>query len=286
MRRVRRWAAAAMHMRRHNRALPDSAPVLNFYAHRPAPAAKIYGALRVLGMRAALAARGDQPTIAWDPYTVLTERALARLPPNAINRRCVDVSKTRVAAAWAEVAGYGVAVDPLSWPGPMAGKSERNGMHDGRLLQGPLRRRRAGLVYERFVDTIVDGHARAQRTFVVGGASPLVFDIRRPRDNPFDGVDEVATRSPADVYSTAELVLVLRFAEAIGMEYGEIDVVRDKGSGLIYAIDANRTPLGGVALSTLPVDEVFGTLAMAIAEMLRSWRPLARPGGLVAPLRK
>lgn len=272
LRRLRKWLAAVVAMRRHNRRLPATAPVLNFYPHRPAPNAKIYAALALLGMRAGHAARADQPTIAWDPYTVVPARALARLPANAINRACVDVRKSVVDAAWANVAGYGVTVDPLTWTGPLVVKSEDNGMHDGRLVEGPLARRRAGFVYQRFIDTREGGRATVQRCFVVGSDCPLVLDASRPERNLFEAVASAVARPAAEVFSAAELELILRFAAQIGMEYGEIDVVRDRQSGLIYAVDANRTPLAGPGMRTLRAADVYEPLAAALARLLAHWQ--------------
>lgn len=272
LRRARKWLAAVVAMRRHNRRLPTDAAVLNFYPQRPAPNAKIYGALRILCLRAAHAARADQPTIAWHGYTVLPPAALARLPANAINRGCIDVRKSRVDAAWQKVAGYGIGIDPLTWTDVMVIKSEENGMHDGRLVQGPLSGRRSGYVYQRFIDTLEGGFVRAQRTFVVGAESPFVLDIYRHQPNWFDSVARAVVRQAHDVYSPAELTLVLRFAAEIGMEYGEVDVLRDRHSGLIYAVDANRTPLGGPALRTLPPEDVFRPLAASLAVLLARWQ--------------
>ena len=50
-----------------------------------------------------------------------------------------------------------------------------------------------------------------------------------------------------------EIVLINKFCESFGLEYGEIDVVRDFSSGNIYILDVNKTPWGppnGLSIST------------------------------------
>ena len=44
--------------------------------------------------------------------------------------------------------------------------------------------------------------------------------------------------------SEAERSRLLAFSDALHMEYGELDVLRDRGDGRIYVVDANKTPSG------------------------------------------
>jgi ribosomal protein S18 acetylase RimI-like enzyme len=57
-----------------------------------------------------------------------------------INYDCLDVRKSTVASAFEEAFGYALSVDPYSYTGGMVLKSEKNGAHDGRILQGPIDR--------------------------------------------------------------------------------------------------------------------------------------------------
>ena len=49
----------------------------------------------------------------------------------ALNFNCYDISKSRVARTFEQIFGYGLAVNPLHYNGPIAVKSEHNGAHDG-----------------------------------------------------------------------------------------------------------------------------------------------------------
>ena len=50
--------------------------------------------------------------------------------------------------------------------------------------------------------------------------------------------------NPLDVLSETELSLIKEFCEKLGLEYGELDVLRNREDGKIYIVDANNTPSG------------------------------------------
>jgi hypothetical protein len=248
---------------RHNGRLPADAPTLTFYPRRPQPRAQIVGMLATLGIRIGhdLASRGAQ--IAWDTRTWLAEPDLRSLAHNAINRACRDTSKSRVDALWADIAGYSLSVNPLVTAGPLVVKSEKNAAHDGRVVIGPLRRLRPGVVYQRFVDGTVGNIFLQTRPALVGGRMPVVLEIHMPIPHwHADAVLELV-RGPADLYSPTEADQILAFAAAIGLEYGELDVLRDTQSGRLYVVDANPTPVRPHFLA--PGDEALATRLMADA---------------------
>ncbi len=43
--------------------------------------------------------------------------------------------------------------------------------------------------------------------------------------------------------SGQEISNLLQFCQLMGMDYGELDVLRDRQDGRIYVVDANSTPL-------------------------------------------
>ena len=53
------------------------------------------------------------------------------------------------------------------------------------------------------------------------------------------------------VISVKEYALIVRFCKEIGLDTGELDVLRDKDTGKIYIVDANNTP-GGPPLEFTP----------------------------------
>jgi hypothetical protein len=232
---------------------------------RIGPTAALAHVLTRLGVRIADFGTPVELVIAWETGTWLPARAVERLPPSALNRRCSDISKTTVDRCWSEVSGHSVSVDPLTWNGPLVVKPVVNGVRGGRILDGPLAARRMRMVYQRLVDCRLDGRVHTLRPIVFEGRMLVVYEKWRAAADWFSGPEEVVVRQPDDVLSRAEQEQLLRFVEALGMDYGELDVVRDNATGLIYAIDANRTPITPRGLRQGDMDAAFGPLAEALA---------------------
>jgi hypothetical protein len=267
-RRARRWATATLYARRHNARLPADAPTLDFHPFRPHPKTQVVRILALLGVRIGFDPRAEGPVMAWDGGTWFDPRAQARLPAGALNGRCLDISKSTVARAWGEVAGYELAVDPLTHRGPLVVKSERNGFHDGRLVEGPLAERAPGVAYERFIDSSRDGVVTCLRTPIIGRAIPVMMIKWRPAPGWFSGTVLQEPRPTDEIYSADEVALLLRYADAIGMDYGELDVVRDAASGLIYVVDANRTPVRNPLLDPRHDAAIYPAMAEAFRALL------------------
>jgi hypothetical protein len=229
--------------RKHNAAIAPDAPTLNFYPMLPSPRAHIGPICAHLGMRIANAPGAPDATIAWHTGSWLPARAQRALPTNAINAGCVDVSKSRVATAWQEAAGYALEVDPLATAGPLVVKSEHQGRHDGRVATGPLAARRPGMVYQRLIDGRQTDQVVVLRTVIMGGEIPVVFEKGRSADDPFGHTVWSAARRVDEVFTPAEIATLLRFSALLALDYGELDVMRDSSTGLIYVVDANRTPM-------------------------------------------
>ena len=271
LRRPRRWVNATRGNARHNARLPKDAPVLNFYPMRPQPHAPICEIMRRLGLRIGYTPGAGQATIAWHVGTWLTGRAVERLPPDAINGRCRDISKSRVAEAWELVAGYPLAVDPLTTSGPMVVKPEANARQGGRIIEGPLDQRQSGKVYERLIDARPPGRPdqiRPLRAVVMGPRVVLVYEKWRAFPKWFKGTDLTIARAPADLLSEAEQALLVRFAAEIGMDYGELDVLRDADSDLIYVVDANRTSSAPINLPPEQIEDAYGPMTEAFGALV------------------
>jgi hypothetical protein len=268
IRRARRWTISTIHARRHNARLDADALTLNFFPGRPQPRALMFGIVRRLGLRFGYTPGGAGLTMAWDAGAWFDEDAARRLPADAINGRCLDVSKSTVDRLWAEIAGYGVTVDPLLTDGPIVIKSELNGTHDGQLVMGPLAARQSGYVYQRLIDGRRDGQVYATRATIMGERIALAFEKWRPQPNWFHGGSVVAPVAPAQLWSADEMALILRFCAAIGLDCGDVDVLRETCSGRIYVVDANRTPIRPIGLPLEHDDLVYSTLADAFAGFL------------------
>lgn len=268
MRRVRRWIRATRFAARHNRQLGADAPRFNFYPMRPEPSASISYVIDRLGARIGYEPSAEGLTFAWDTGTWFSTTAASLLPPGTVNARCLDISKSTVDRIWLEVAGYSIAVDPLTTDGPIVVKPEENGTRGGRVVDGPLPSRAPGFVYQRLVDTRVGDRVLQIRPVILRGRIILVYEKWRPYPQWFKGPELTVPRTAADFFSDEEAALLLRFADAIGLDYGELDVVRDGERGRIYVVDANRTPVRPKGLPDDCVDAAFSPQAAAFAAVI------------------
>lgn len=270
---ARRWLLATGYARWHNRRVSGRAELVTFFPMRPEPSMQIVPVLLRLGVRIGFVPEPGSVSIAWDTGTWFSERAMGQLPAGAINGTCLDISKSRVDRAWADVAGYSISVDPLTADGPIVVKPEVNGLHGGRIETGPLKRRQRGVVYQRLIDSSDGDRIVSTRAMIIGPEIPLSYETIRPIPNWFAGPYTSTPRPPNELYSAEEQHLLLRLAAALGLDYGELDVLRDKESGRIYVVDANRTPVKQRLESRADRTSTYRGMAPALGRLLASRSP-------------
>jgi hypothetical protein len=240
--------------------------VVCFYPQRPT---NDYAILRVaaeLGFRIVRSRRGDGLlTVAWHDVTLVPPAAVASLPAPTLNARCLDISKSTVDRLWREVSGRGLSVDPLTTSGPMVVKSEENATHDGRIITGPIRERHPGFVYQRLVDTRVGDHFAHLRSVILDGRIVLTYHKRQPLDDRF-GSHPRTWIAKSDMFSVEEEKALLDLAARIGLDYGEIDVLRD-ADGQIYAVDVNKTPTRSPNISDAELKVADQLMAAAFSNL-------------------
>lgn len=197
--------------------------------------------------------------------------AAAALSAPVLNGACFDIRKSQVARSFEETFGYSLAVDPRTWTGPAVEKSELNGKHDGRIVQCPLREPRRDRVYQRLVDNTFDGSEFIDiRTPVVGGRIPFVYLKRRTRANRFSNENRrVDMATPEALFSRAEIEKIAAFTRASGLDFGGLDILRDRTDGRIYIVDVNKTDMGPpTALSVRGKLTAMRGLASAFAALI------------------
>ena len=206
-------------------------------------------------------------TIAWHDVTFVRPAEVASLPAATLNAGCLDISKSTVDRIWREVSGRGLSLDPLTSSGPMVVKSEENATHDGRIITGPIRERQPGFVYQRLVDNRVGNHYVDLRPVILDGRIVLTTHKRHPPEDRF-GVHNLHTWiAEPDVFSVEERNAILDLAARIGLDYGDIDVLRD-ADGAIYVIDVNRTPFWPKSLSDAELKVVDQWMAAAFHDLI------------------
>lgn len=181
-----------------------------------------------------------------------------------LNGCCSDISKSRVADVFAEVFGYPLRLDPACAEGPIVEKAEKNGVHDGRIVTAPLKPR-PGYTYQRLIDTAdAAGLVHDLRTPCAGGAPVVVWEKTKPAAKRFAIHNcRAVLRDPGAVYSADELKMIREFSRRMGLDWGGLDILRDRGTGRIYIVDVNKTDLGPV-------------IALSWTDKLRSMQRLSR----------
>jgi hypothetical protein len=162
-----------------------------------------------------------------------------------INGRCQDIRKSTISKLNAEVFGRPLAIDPTTYRGEAVEKSEENGMHDGSIITCPIPAPREGKVYQKAINNEVASRTIEDlRAVVVGHEVAFVYrKVRSIRDRFLNNQANVRIEDATSVFSKEEIAQILCFTQKLGLDFGEIDVLRDQGSGYIYIVDANNTSI-------------------------------------------
>ncbi len=217
-------------------------PSLVFAPDRPRPWYVVWAACRLAGVRIVEDVAAADAVFRFEDVTVAEP-----MPPSglrALNGDCLDISKSRVAAVFAEVFGYPLAVDPQAWTGAAVEKGELNGRHDGRVVHCPAQPR-PGFTYSRLIDSVEDGMVVDLRLACVG-ARPIVVYRKRKSLRARFGIDNltVALRRPDAEFTPDELATLARFCVAMRLDWAGLDVMRDRADGRLYVVDVNTTDMG------------------------------------------
>lgn len=180
-----------------------------------------------------------------------------------LNRRCNDISKRMVNTTFEEIFGYSLSVDPLTYSGKCVMKLNWNALHKGRIIECPTKSIDDDFVYQKLVrNETGDGFVEDMRVPVFANKTPFIYLKYRSVKDRF--IDRVHTNTRAiiaevaDVLSEEELEKIHQFCARIGMDYGEVDVLRDRDDGRIYIVDANNTPSGPPS----PISDSEGKMAV------------------------
>ena len=245
------------------RSVPSDGPRVWFTPDRPRPWYLIWPVVQLAGLQMAASPEAADLVFSFEDVTCVPEAAPFARPH--LNAHCLDTSKSRVAAVFEAVSGRALAVDPARWAGPMAVKSETNGAHDGRVLTGPVAPE-PGLAYQRLIDNVAeDGCVEDLRCPTVGGEVPVVFLKRRPLEDRFANHNsEVRLLDPDAVFTPEERDLIRRFCAGMRLDWGGIDVLRDRKTSDLWIVDVNKTDMGPPI--ALPMrDKLKATRALAAA---------------------
>ena len=179
----------------------------------------------------------------------LEDLAIKRPDLKILNMNCNDVSKERVSELFEETFGYSLSIDPGTYSGKCVMKSNWNGLHLGEVLDCPTAVRRDGFVYEKLINNEVEnGLVEDIRVPIFQSTIPFVYLKYRPIGERL--VDRKHTLSKtvmaevSDRLTEEEVKKIVQFCGRIGLDCGEIDILRDRNDHKIYIVDVNNDPSG------------------------------------------
>jgi hypothetical protein len=174
---------------------------------------------------------------------------LAAQNSSVVNINCDDVSKSYIDTIFHTVFGYSITVDPLTYTGKCVVKSNLNAQHDGKIISCPIGETEPDVVYQKLVDnTVEDGKVLDMRVPVFKDRIPLVYVYLKKnltaeqRFHGYTSLISVQLVEVHDIFAEEEIRGIISFCQTIGLDYGELDVLRDQTDKRIYIVDANNTP--------------------------------------------
>ena len=183
--------------------------------------------------------------LTWQEPCEALERA-ARVMP-VVNLNCRDISKRRVELDFKRVFAYSTFIDPTATSGRGVKKYDKNAS-GGFVIDLPIEADNHSdeFVYQKLLDSSKGDCMIEYRVPIVLGQIPIAYT--EYKDIPLDHIkthkQKIELTEPGEIFSKKEIKLILEFCEGIGLDFGELDIIRANDDGQIYIIDANKTPGG------------------------------------------
>lgn len=196
-----------------------------------------------------------------------------------INIGCTCVLKGFVDKAWELASGYSITINPMNpseeyyvRKSQLQWMSHTGEVHDGRVFREPQQPDNK-YVYQKLIDTEIntkDGILyRALRVPVFGKNIPCLY-VKDHAHRFKGGVGQDFVKIIYDktkYISQEEIDIILKFCEITGVDYAEIDLLRDNESKLLYAVDINNG--AGDGISNMVSKKVAEKLKTILAETFK-----------------
>lgn len=163
-----------------------------------------------------------------------------------INLQSRDISKQFIDQVHQDVFNYATIVNPTTYKGKIVKKNDINAAHDGQIIQGPITNIEKGYIYQILID---NSHSEKLvmdiRVPVVGKILDFAYIKLRDVSERFKNTTiDTTVKQIQDILSHSEIQLLNEYCKKLKLEYGELDVLRNKDDGKIYVVDVNNTPQG------------------------------------------
>lgn len=249
-----------------------------FLPHPPRAWYLLWAVLKRAGIRIVLSHHKADIAFYFDDNTQSAPPALLHTPLCAFNFECRDISKTHVGEVFEKVFGYNLNVDPEHYTGLMTVKSEKNGAHDGYIVEGPCPRQK-DKAYQKLIDNSHDhDHVYDIRCPTIFGDIPIIYIKIRPKKQRFANMNTQTLLKNTENYLTREeRDNIALFCRKMNLDWGGLDILRDKADNRIYIVDVNKTDMGPPL--SLPIIHKFRSvkkLAEAFLKTIENRKALQR----------
>lgn len=127
-------------------------------------------------------------------------------------------------------------------------KSDLNAQHDGKIINGPIDQDAINddSVYQINIDNRAeDGRFFDYRVVWILGEIPVIYKkLKRASERFTNETCEVLLLNDQRCFSESEFDSIARLNDIMGIDYAELDVLRDAASKKLYVVDINPTPWG------------------------------------------
>lgn len=240
------------------------------YPHYPSRGSTVYKVGNLLGYNVTNKPKKSTKTAVYWEYLTFREefQKMEEISKTkkVINLYSRDISKKFIDKIHQDVFGYATIVDPLSYNDKIVRKNDINAKHDGVIIQGPLGAVEDEFIYQRLIDnSCANNLVMDIRIPVVMKTLDFVYIKLRSIDERFKNTTvDTKTKNIDEILNQEEIELINEYCSRLKLEYGELDVLRDKKDGKIYVVDVNNTPQGPPA-NTSKNDSAFALQKLASA---------------------
>lgn len=228
----------------------DRSKCILFYPHFPSYGYIMYNICRILGIRMTNNINDTfHLAIDWQDRTYKQgDSVFAKIGHNftILNAKCCNIDKKNIDSVFKQVFGYSIMIDPLRFQGCCIEKSNLNGRHDGTIIRCPTTTIDEECVYQKIINNQIDDELVEDiRVPVFRDLIPFVYLKYRGINDRFSNTNTKAIVCKVeDILSREETNKIKTFCRNIGLDYGELDVLRNRDDGLVYVVDVNNTPFG------------------------------------------
>ena len=164
-----------------------------------------------------------------------------------INKNCTDISKSNVDRVFLEIFGYSLSLDPKNFHGSILEKSEQNAKHDGKIINSSSLGFKIykNKVYQKLINNIYNEFAIDYRVVWVKDEIVLAYVKFAQKEYRFKSKTVYSKIvSICSLFENEEISLINEFCKKFKLDFGELDILRDRDTKKIYIVDVNKTAWG------------------------------------------